>query len=87
MRQQVSDDNYYKSKDRELVIFLITAKLPIRKLIHKAGRTTFCFSATEAKHYVKLWNSGEPIPISDIRDVYRAESIFNSAIHDELSWL
>jgi hypothetical protein len=75
----------YESKDQHVVIFLLTMGLHISKTTRQGrGRVTFHFDKKDAMKYIKLWTSGKPVPVSDIRDVFRAYDVFNSAIHDEI---
>jgi hypothetical protein len=72
----------YNTKDREIVIFLIVMSLEILRTTQEGKRVRFFFALDKAAPYVDLWNSGKPIPISDVRQFFLAERIFNSAIHD-----
>ena len=76
----------YASKDQEMVIYLLAMGLTISKTERQGrfGRVTFFFDKRDAAKYVRLWTSGKPIPVSDIRDVFRATAVFHSAIHDEI---
>jgi len=47
------------------------------------GKTIFYFNKEEIKPYLKMWQSGEPLPV-DFRAVMQAEITFNSVIHDEI---
>jgi hypothetical protein len=82
----VRGENMYESKDQHVVIFLLSMGLHISKTTRqgRSGRVTFHFDKKEAMPYIKLWTTGKPVPVSDIRDVFRAYDIFNSAIHDEI---
>lgn len=89
MTQPVSrrEDNLYSSKDQRVVIYLLSMGLYISKTIKQQGRNgrvTFFFDKKNAMPYIKLWISGKPVPVSDIRVVFRAYDVFNSAIHDEI---
>lgn len=85
-QDSLRDSNLYASKDQEMVIFLLSMGLTISKTMRqgKYGRVTFFFDKKDASKYVRLWTSGKPIPVSDIRDVFRATAVFHSAIHDEI---
>lgn len=51
----------------------------------KAGKwTDFYFDREIARPFVQIWCSGQPMPVSDLRDVFRAIRIFNQAIHGEI---
>jgi hypothetical protein len=80
------DNTLYSSKDQEIVTFLLTMKLSISKTEREGryGKMRFYFDKKEATKYVRLWTSGQPIAISDIRDVFQAQRIFYAAIHDEI---
>lgn len=74
----------YGTKDQDMIIMLLT----FRKEIIKTGRdgkwTIFYFDRASAEPLILLWNTGKPIPVSDLRDVYRAYDIFNQVTHGEL---
>lgn len=79
-------ENLYSSKDQDIVVFLLAMGLHISKTERQGrfGKVTFFFDKKDASKYVRLWTSGKPIPVSDIRDVYRALKVFHAAIHDEI---
>jgi hypothetical protein len=76
------DAKLYDTKDREIVILLLAMSLEILRTVREGKRTRFFFAFARAAPFVDLWNSGKPIPISDIRLFFQAERTFNSAIHD-----
>lgn len=88
MTQPVSqrDNALYASKDQQIVIYLLTMGMSISKTERQGryGKVTFFFDKKDATRYVRLWTSGKPVPVSNIRDVFRATAVFNSAIHDEI---
>lgn len=71
--------------DRNLVVYLIfkgkTWKQRYKMSIHK---TIFYFAREEIEELVAFWQSGQPIPVADFRDIIKAEQIFNAAVHDEI---
>lgn len=81
---QIRDANLYSTRDQDTVVMLLTVGLSISKTTRQGRRVTFFFDKKAAKQYIDLWTTGQPIPISDIRDVFRALRIFHSAIHDEI---
>ncbi len=79
------DDQLFKTTDRCIAILLLTMKLEIvKKEKERNYKTTFYFDREAAKPWLKRWQCGEKIPIEDIRDLYAAETTFNSAVHDEI---
>jgi hypothetical protein len=86
--QQAShrDNTLYSTKDQEIIVYLLTMGLSISKTKRQGryGKVTFYFDKKDAEKYVILWTSGKPVPVSDIRDVFRSEKIFFSAIHDKI---
>ena len=85
MSQQVSkeDDNLIQLTDRPLVVSLwAKGFLPIEYF--KAGyKTVFVFQREETKALREMWKLGVPIAIDDIREVFKVEQSFNSAVHDD----
>lgn len=84
MTQRASQANLYATKDQDTAVMLLTVGLPISETTREGRRVTFYFDKREAAKYIKLWTSGKPIPISDIRDVFKALRIFHAAVHDEI---
>lgn len=78
------ESTFYKSKDQEEVIMLITYRVEILKTVKDGKWTIFFFDREVAKPFIQLWCTGQPMPVSDIRDVFRAYRIFNQAIHGEV---
>jgi len=78
------DNVFYITKDQEEVTMLITYRVEIVKTKKTGKWTSFYFDRDVARPYVNLWCSGNPMPVSDIRDVFRAIRIFNQAIHGEI---
>jgi hypothetical protein len=78
------EETFYKSKDQEEVIMLITYRVDILKTQREGKWTTFYFDREVAKPFIQLWCTGQPMPVTDIRDVFRAVRIFNQAIHGEI---
>jgi len=75
-------DNLYDTKDYKIIIFLLTMKLVIQKTVPEGRKYRFYFVKEQALPYVTLWNSGRPVPISDLHDVFTAIETFNSSVHD-----
>jgi len=70
--------------DRDLVVTLLWSKFTYKRKERKSGyKTLFWFLRSEVDAMLKRWQSPEPIPVPDIRDVYLAERTFNSAVHDD----
>lgn len=80
----IRETNLYSTRDQDAVVMLLTVGLRISKTTRQGRRVTFYFDKKDAKHYIDLWVTGQPIPVSDIRNVFRALRIFHSAIHDEI---
>jgi hypothetical protein len=75
---------FYVSRDQEEVTMLLTYRVEIMRT-KKAGKwTDFYFDREIARPFVQIWCSGQPMPVSDLRDVFRAIRIFNQAIHGEI---
>jgi hypothetical protein len=74
-----------KVTDRDLMIYLIYMKLMWAEMTKKEGyRTIFIFTRSDViEKAIEKWRSPEPIAVADIREVFMAERIFNSAVHDK----
>lgn len=74
-----------KITDRDLMVYLIYMKLMWNEMIKKESyRAVFVFTRTdEITKAIDAWRSPTPIPVPDIREVFAAERIFNSAVHDK----
>ena len=88
MNQQVSDQETLEQEtmiqltDRPLVCTL-WAKGVMPVSYFKAGyKTVFVFSREESKEIREMWKLGTPIPIDDVREVFKVETHFNSTVHD-----
>lgn len=75
--------NFLGSKDMEFCVMLLSQGLYIQHLDYdkRTGKTKLFFDKKEAERFDLLWRTGQPIPISDIRDVFNALRKFNAAIH------
>lgn len=78
------DDNLYRTCNQEDIWFLLTFRFPIAKIEREGRLVTFCFNKDEIREHMKLWQTGQPVPVSDIRDVFQAKRIFDQVIHGEL---
>jgi hypothetical protein len=69
--------------DRPLVVTLwALGIMPVDYF--KAGyKTVFVFSRSESRELREKWKLGQPIPIDDVREIYKVEQSFNSAVHDD----
>jgi hypothetical protein len=80
----VSPDELVCITDRDLVVTLLWSKFTYKRKEKKSGyKTLFWFLRSEVEGMLKRWQSPEPIPVPDIRDVFQAERVFNSAVHDD----
>jgi hypothetical protein len=61
---------------------LLTFGLDIQKTIAEGRKFRFFFNKERASPYVSLWNTGKPVPVSDMRMIFQAIETFNSAVHD-----
>lgn len=86
MTAQDSKNKLYGTKDQEEIIMLLTHRNEIIKTekSSSSGRTTFYFDRVSAVPLVRYWNTGKPMPVSDLRDVFRAYGLFYQVIHGEL---
>ncbi len=87
MKPQASkerDSCYFKTKDQEEIIMLITYKLEISQTERVGRRVIFFFERERALPYMQMWKSNTPMPVSDIRDVLRAYRLFNQVVHGEV---
>ena len=77
------DDNLIQLTDRPLVITLwAKGFLPLEYF--KVGyKTVFVFQREETSQLREMWKLGIPIVIEDIREVFKVEQSFNSAVHDD----
>jgi hypothetical protein len=85
MNQQASNDDEVTIQltDRSLVCTLwAKGVLPVEYFKH-GYKTVFVFDREESKEIREMWKLGKPIPIVDIRDVFKVEQAFNSAVHDD----
>lgn len=84
MSQQASDKPY-ETKNRSKVVFFISEGADWTGKERKRGdhKMTFYYNREDVQELDDLWESGEPI-LRDVRKVFAAESIFNSAVHDEI---
>jgi hypothetical protein len=78
------EENFYQTRDQEEVTMLITYRVEILKTKKSGKWTVFYFDREIARPFVTLWCSGQPMPVSDLRDVFRAIRIFNQAVHGEI---
>lgn len=70
--------------DRDLMVFLIWKKLMWKSKHKRERRTVFVYEKTEGlQRALDAFASPEPIPVVDIREIFAAERIFNSAVHDK----
>jgi len=67
--------------DRQLVCILIAHKHKYN-YYRESGKTVFEFDAKETNPLREKWKLDEPIPLKDVRDIYRAQTSFNSATRD-----
>lgn len=85
MSPQASNDEEVTIQltDRSLVCTLwAKSVLPVEYF--KSGyKTVFVFDREESKEIREMWKLGKPIPIDDVRDVFKVEQAFNSAVHDD----
>lgn len=86
MNQQASNcEEEYKTGNRELVLFFkINGVCPISN--HSVGRRKmFTYSRKEIaeKGLDSAWQSGQAL-MCDLHEVFKAETWFNSLVHDEL---
>jgi len=80
----VTPDELVCITDRDLVVTLLWSKFTYKRKEKKSGyKTLFWFLRTEVEGVLKMWQSPESIPVPDIRDVFQAERVFNSAVHDD----
>lgn len=86
MKPPVSKDRdgvFFKTKDQEEIIMLITYRLEISQTERVGRRVIFFFDRERATPYLQMWKSNTPMPVSDIRDVLRAYRLFNQVVHGE----
>ena len=82
-QELLEEETTIQLTDRPLVCTL-WAKHIMPISYFKAGyKTVFVFAREESKEIREMWKLGKPIPIDDVRDIFRAETSFNSAVHDE----
>lgn len=74
----------YVTSDRCITITLLSCKLEIMEKQRKGRKVFFGFEKSKAEPIIRAWSSGKSIPVTDIRDVFNAETTFNSAVHDEI---
>jgi len=67
--------------DRQLVCMLIAHKHKFN-YYRESGKTVFEFDAKETSLTSLKWKLNEPIPLNDVRDLYGAQTAFNSATRD-----
>lgn len=67
--------------DRELAVVFMTFRKP-NQFYKSNGKTIFKFCLADVKDLLYKWQHNEPIPVSDIRDVFNAQKSFNSAVRD-----
>ena len=80
----MNEEGFFSTNNRYIVIMMLTQGLRIEKKCRAdRGKMSFFFDKESARPHFEAWQSGEPIPVRDIRDIFQAEVIFNSAIHDE----
>lgn len=81
----LSTTNLVPLTDRNLIITLLLHGVcwveKYRAAMHK---TIFYFDKEQAAPIIAIWQTGKAISVPDIRDVFKAESAFNSAVHDDL---
>jgi len=82
-QELLEEETMIQLTDRPLVCTLwAKGIMPISYF--KAGyKTVFVFSREESKEIREMWKLGKIIPIDDVRDIFRAETSFNSAVHDD----
>jgi len=83
-RASQGQDNLYATKDQDTAVMLLSMGLMILNTTRDGRRVTFYFDKKEAIKYIKYWTSGKPLPVSDIRDVFKALRTFHAAVHDEV---
>jgi hypothetical protein len=86
MKQLASerDAYFFRTKDQEEVIMLITYKLPIMKTERVGRRVIFFFEREQASPYMQMWKSNTPMPVSNIRDVLGAYKLFHQIVHGDI---
>jgi hypothetical protein len=87
MKTLVSKDRssvFFKTKDQEETIMLISYRLEIAQTERVGRRVIFFFDRERATPYMNMWKSNTPMPVSDIRDVLRAYRLFNQVVHGEV---
>jgi hypothetical protein len=84
MDLQASENDLAPLTDRDLVVVMIQNGILYENFKRDGTRkTVFYFRQTnDFQDLLFRWKSGVAIPVSDIRDVFSAERIFNSAVHD-----
>jgi hypothetical protein len=82
-QEAVEEDALIQLTDRPLVVTLwAKGFLPVEYF--KAGyKTVFVFPRQETKELREMWKLGVPIPIEDVREIFKVEQSFNSAVHDD----
>ena len=79
-----TDPTLFDTTDRTIVIILLIAGLPIKDRRKQGNKTVFVFEREAVKPFLEKYQSGQPIPVDDIRDVFKAESTFNSVVHNDI---
>lgn len=71
--------------DKEILIYLIWAKIACAsKFRENERKTVFMYERCKVTDALRKWQSGEPIPVADIREVFTALRGFQSAVHDDV---
>lgn len=73
--------NEYHSTDKDTVVLLLTAEIPVlRYFIDDHNKTVFVFDADRAEHIVDAHIKGE-LPKYDYDKFVKALRMFNSIVH------
>lgn len=85
MNPQASNDEevLIQLTDRSLVCTLWAKNVLPVEYFKSGYKTVFVFDREESKEIREMWKLGKPIPIDDVRDVFKVEQAFNSAVHDD----